>query len=576
MSVARLAYSVSGTPRRGTIVAFHGVTDSAASLHDLAHHYNDSRQVYLVDTLGHGLSPRFTRDRLDAPFNAALTAAQKLVTHIATESPSRSVTLIGHSLGGAIAAYVAAAIPQFIDGLLLEDPALLTEEQAAMYAADAPSLAARQENVARFPGEAINSLQASYPNWPASEATAWAQGKIEVDLDFVRTGIVGVPSRDILKKLTVPTLLISGDGEDVLFDTAGINDVTALKNPWIRAEYIPDASHTVRRDQRERFYDLSDTFLDSLPPRPARFHIDPELEPLIATIPEQTTWDAPHMRAVGEERLGGPVDLPADASRETLELGGVETRIIRIHSASNTDEATEYNPKIIVFAPHGGGYVAGRAHYDDQRNYDLASLIPHSIVASPEYRLAPEHPWPTGREDCLNSLTALADMYPEAHIVLYGDSAGSGLVREILEHAPDALFTRITKAILLEPCIDPYVDTRSYHVLKNGPVWTHEASAAAWHAYLGSHGAEVVEPVRHLATPPQDVESSVNFPPTLIVVNAADPLRDEGITLALTLAESGIPVELHMPTGTFHGALSVAGSRVWTLVQSYIRDFLNS
>ena len=99
MTIADLAYSTSGTPRRGTIIAFHGVTDSASSLHDLARRYNESWRVHLVDSLGHGLSPRLEKDQLFDPFSALLAAAKKLVTRLAGESATGCVVLVGHSLG---------------------------------------------------------------------------------------------------------------------------------------------------------------------------------------------------------------------------------------------------------------------------------------------------------------------------------------------------------------------------------------------------------------------------------------------------------------------------------------------
>ncbi len=562
MHIADLAYSESGSPRRGSIVAFHGVTDSAASLHDLARHYNDYWRVYLVDTLGHGLSPRFTPDELIDPFQAALSAAKKLVTKLARQSPTGSVVLIGHSLGGALAAHTAADMPHLVDGVILEDPALLTEEQVELYLADAQQLVVKQEQVTAFVGEAVNALQSTYPNWPPSEAAGWAQGKTEVDREFVRTGIVGTFGRDVLKRISVPTLLVTGDGPDVLFDEEGIAEVDALGLPQVETVLIRNATHTVRRDQKESFYAHADKFINSLSIRRPHFYIDPELEPLIEDIPEQTTWDAQLMRDRGEELLGTPQELPKDVKVEVRTLGGVETRLISTHHPDDS-------PTRIIFAPHGGGYVAGLARYDDLRNAELALLFPDSVVASPEYRRAPEHPWPAGQEDCIASLSELAATYPEAEVVLYGDSAGSGLVREMLDHAPDELFDRVSRAVLLEPCIDPLMDSRSYQTLSGGPVWTHEAASAAWKAYLGDNGPDVLEPASRFESKRKE-----KFPATLVIVNAVDPLRDEGIAYALDLAENGVEVQLHMPAGTYHGSLSVPGSRVWSQVREIVSRFL--
>ena len=79
------------------------------------------------------------------------------------------MVLIGHSLGGALAAHTAADMPHLVDGVILEDPALLTEEQVELYLADAQQLVVKQEQVTAFVGEAVNALQSTYPNWPPSE-----------------------------------------------------------------------------------------------------------------------------------------------------------------------------------------------------------------------------------------------------------------------------------------------------------------------------------------------------------------------------------------------------------------------
>lgn len=563
MQTPDLAYSVSGIPRRGTIVAFHGVTDSAASLHDLASHFNSEWQVYLVDTLGHGLSPRFSRDQLAQPFESILAAAERLLVKAAARAPRRTVVVMGHSLGGAIAAHLAIAHPELIEALVLEDPALLTPEQAQVYQTAADQLVKTQQSIRQAPGEAITILQQSYPRWPASEVPAWAQGKIEVDLDFVRTGVVGSLGRDLLDSLMVPTVLISGDGDDVLFDADALSDIRTRGTAPIETVHIDHASHTVRRDQSEAFYAHVDAFLDSVlsSRTPDQYFIDPELEPLIADVPEQTTWDPKKMREHGERLLGAGAEIPDGVTMHVETVDGIEVRLIT---------ATPH-PSTIIFAPHGGGYVAGRARYDDARNCELATLIPGAVVVSPDYRLAPEYPQPAALNDCLAALSYATTRYPHASVVLFGDSAGSGLVREILDAAPDSLFEKISQVIVLEPCIDSSLTSRSYAVF-DGPVWTHEAAAAAWHEYLGHDAAQLAASIP--SGRQRDPRTCRAYPPVMIIVNPVDPLRDEGIAWAESLIEAGIRVELHMPAGTYHGSLSVPGTRVWALVRGYVTDFL--
>ena len=97
---------------KGTIVAFHGVSDNGASLADIGARWGEQWRVVLVDTLGHGLSPRFSPQQLQAPFCSALQAAAEVVRVEASQSIGGQVVLFGHSMGGAIAAGVARDHPQ--------------------------------------------------------------------------------------------------------------------------------------------------------------------------------------------------------------------------------------------------------------------------------------------------------------------------------------------------------------------------------------------------------------------------------------------------------------------------------
>ncbi|OKL50423.1 hypothetical protein BM477_00125 [Boudabousia marimammalium] len=108
-------------------------------------------------------------------------------------SPTK-IILCGHSMGGAIAARLAAQHPELVRAVILEDPALLTDQQAEQYRAGAADLVSRQQRIAADPGTAIRQLQDSHPGWPAEEYQAWAEAKSQVDLDFLNTGIVGSPT----------------------------------------------------------------------------------------------------------------------------------------------------------------------------------------------------------------------------------------------------------------------------------------------------------------------------------------------------------------------------------------------
>ncbi|VEH80248.1 putative 6-hexanolide hydrolase [Corynebacterium kutscheri] len=564
-----ISYSLSGREEKGTIVALHGITDNGASLSDIAAQWKNEWKVVLLDTLGHGLSRSFTKEELTNPFDAIVHAMSQTIVEIARTTTSRKVVLIGHSLGGAVAAHIARAYPELIEALILEDPALLTVELQQLYYDDAATLVNRQELVTAHVGEAIAELMKVYRHWPASEYGAWAQGKTQVDRNFIATGVVGSLGRSILNELSTPTLLITGDGADVLFGADGLTEVENLANPFLSSSLIPQATHTVRRDQPEAFYDLVESFLHQhcKGHRRAPLYIAEELREIVEKTPEQITDNIPAMRERAEKLLGHVKPEP-----------GIELKIVTLENNSAKEprnfelrclKTQGSEPEAIVLSIHGGGYVAGAARYDDERNSTLVHTFGNALVASPDYGLAPENPWPTGAYDCVQALVYLHSHYPDKPLYIYGDSAGAGLARQTIEILhQEGIELCIERLILLEPCLEPQMTTSSFTTYSQGPIWTREASQAAWRHYIGS------TPERLPYIPSREVMSCM--PPTMIVVNPIDPLRDEGIRLAQDIADAGVPVALHMFPGTFHGALSVKGTATWERVRREIKEFINT
>ena len=80
----------------------------------------------------------------------------------------------------------------------------------------------------------------------------------------MRTSEVSVrtPWTGVAAALTVPTLLVTSDGGDVLIGADGLETVRLLGNPVIRTAVVPGASHCVRRDRAQGFHAVCDPFLE--------------------------------------------------------------------------------------------------------------------------------------------------------------------------------------------------------------------------------------------------------------------------------------------------------------------------
>lgn len=226
-------------------------------------------------------------------------------------------------------------------------------------------------------------------------------------------------------------------------------------------------------------------------------------------------------------------------------------------------------PILLTF--HGGGYVAGRARFDDVHNAELAEYL-GAVVLSADYRLAPEFPVDRAVADCHSALLYALERGRELgrEVYVFGDSAGAGLayysVADLLAESAEC---PVAGMILFEPCLDPRCESESMQTHAAGPVWTAEANREAWDLAAPSPGlrAKLTEILDSPAVAGQ-------MPRSLIVVNPIDPLRDEGLRLALRLADCGVPVEAHMYAGTFHGSLRVPGSQTWAELRELLGCFL--
>lgn len=226
-------------------------------------------------------------------------------------------------------------------------------------------------------------------------------------------------------------------------------------------------------------------------------------------------------------------------------------------------------PILLTF--HGGGYVAGRARFDDVHNAELAEYL-GAVVLSADYRLAPEFPVDRAVADCHSALLYALERGRELgrEVYVFGDSAGAGLAYySVAELMAESAECPVAGMILFEPCLDPRCESESMQTHAAGPVWTAQANREAWD--LAAPSPALRAKLTEILDSPAVAEK---MPRSLIVVNPIDPLRDEGLRLALRLADCGVPVEAHMYAGTFHGSLRVPGSQTWAELRELLGRFL--
>jgi len=196
---------------------------------------------------------------------------------------------------------------------------------------------------------------------------------------------------------------------------------------------------------------------------------------------------------------------------------------------------------------HGGGYVIGSAAQDDElcRRFAERLGIP---VAAPEYRLAPQNPYPAALDDCHTALKWLSrlDGVDPGRIVIAGASAGGGLSAALALLARDRGEIVPFFQLLVYPMLD---DRSSYRPeLSRNPrhrLWTGKTNGLGWESYL--RGADPA-----LAVPARRMDLS-RLAPAWIGVGTLDPLHDEDVAYARRLTAAGVPCELDVVPGAFHG-----------------------
>lgn len=203
---------------------------------------------------------------------------------------------------------------------------------------------------------------------------------------------------------------------------------------------------------------------------------------------------------------------------------------------------------------HGGGTILGRPEAD----HALCSRIARDAripVVSVRYRLAPEHPFPAGLDDCSAALRWLHEHAAElgvdaARMAVGGASAGGGLAAAVVQRATDDGLP-VAFQLLVYPMLDDRTVLRRDHAGRGRILWTPRSNAYAWTSYLG-HPPGAAEP-RPYAVPARREELS-GLPPAWIGVGDLDLFHDEDLEYARRLQKAGVPVTVLVEPGMYHAA----------------------
>lgn len=220
---------------------------------------------------------------------------------------------------------------------------------------------------------------------------------------------------------------------------------------------------------------------------------------------------------------------------------------VRIYNLKGQPHA----PVLLYF--HGGAFVLGDLETEHMSLLQIASQTP-CVIISVDYRLAPEHPFPAGVEDCYAALLWAAGAAGEldidtARMAVGGGSAGGALAAAIAQMARDRKGPGLVFQLLNYPVLDNEMTTASMKEFTYLPPFFDRSGVDwMWKHYLGNNPGNISP-----YAAPMRAKDLSGLPPAYIVTAEYDPLRDEGILYALRLLQAGVSVELHNIPGAPHG-----------------------
>jgi acetyl esterase/lipase len=289
-----------------------------------------------------------------------------------------------------------------------------------------------------------------------------------------------------------------------------------------------------------------------------RHLVDPALLPILDTLPvvELNADTLPYLRR-------GERDMQAQQAAETPPAPDIDVSERFVPGPAGSPDV-----RVLVYLPrhaprplpamlwiHGGGYVLGTADGDDLVAKSTARGVGCAVV-SVDYRLAPETPHPGPVEDCYAALTwlhthAAALEVDPTRIAIAGASAGGGLAAALALLARDRGAVPLAFQFLVFPMLDDRTAAQSDpHPYTGEFNWTPRDNRFGWSALLGREpGDPGISPYAAAAR----AEDLAGLPSAYISVGTLDLFLEEDVDYARRLIRAGVPTELHVYPGAYHG-----------------------
>jgi triacylglycerol lipase len=307
--------------------------------------------------------------------------------------------------------------------------------------------------------------------------------------------------------------------------------------------------------------------------------VDPELLPVLDMYPSFTITNEilPEARAATAQWFAQMQPAaPADSGQAEIAMeercvpgpaGAPDVRV-RVYRPQS---AAEPLPALLWI--HGGGLVFGSAVEDDPLVRNVVDAVGCAAV-SVDYRLAPETPYPGPLDDCYAALNWLHTHAAELgvdpnRLAIGGASAGGGLAAALGLLTRDRGEVPLVFQLLIYPMLDDRTVTETNPNPNTGNfIWTRDHNRFGWTAYLGKEPGDPDVPAYAAAARAEKLEG---LPSTFLCAGALDLFVEEDLEYARRLIRAGVPTELHVYPGAYHGFNITTEARV---SRDFARDYL--
>ena len=262
-------------------------------------------------------------------------------------------------------------------------------------------------------------------------------------------------------------------------------------------------------------------------------------------LDDADAWKA-HIAFMDEAIVTGFAASAADipATVEAREIAGVQVNVITPEGVDASDDAP------IQLDIHGGALVAGG---DEACRFMNTSAAARAGLHTwgVDYRMPPDHPYPTPLDDCISVYRALLEVRPPEKILVGGGSAGGNLVAAMLLRAKDEGLPMPAALALFTPEVDLTESGDSFDTNAGVDYVLVDRLTDSIALYAGDH--DLTHP--YLSPIFGDV---TGFPPTFVQAGTRDLFLSNAVRFHRKLRDAGVDAELHvweaMPHGGFVGA----------------------